>query len=207
MSFKHMAWALQSKIGDPLAKLLLIALADRTDKETNQCWPSLARLAADTEMSDATIKRKLNYLEERGYLTRTQRDQKSTLYTLAHTEPSDWLTQSLGVAHTEPGGRLTVSHEPISNNLSSETIYNVHFEEWWSEYPKKKGKGQARNAYKGALKKATQEELLSAVRLFAEATKNTDQQFIPHASTWLNGERWLDDDLQSNGGWGNLDDL
>ena len=207
MSFKHMAWALQSKIGDPLAKLLLIALADRTDKETNQCWPSLARLAADTELSPATVARKLNHLEAHGYIQRTQRDAKSTLYTLSHSETPTYITQTQPLSHTETPPYLSVRHEPISNNLSSETIYNVHFEEWWSEYPKKKGKGQARNAYKGALKKATQEELLSAVRLFAEAMKSTDQQFIPHASTWLNGERWLDDDLQSNGGWGNLDDL
>lgn len=190
-----------------MAKLLLIALADRADKETHQCWPSLARLSQDTELSSATIKRKLNYLEERGFILRIKRDQTSTLYTLALSDLSGWLTQSHGVAHTEPGGRLTVSHEPISNNLSEEPIYNIHFEEWWSVYPKKKGKGQARMAYKSALKKATHDELMSAVRLFAEATKATDQQFIPHGSTWLNGERWLDDDLSTNGGWGNLDDL
>jgi len=44
MSFRHMAWAMETKIGDPLAKLLLVALADRADKDTGQCWPSLARL-------------------------------------------------------------------------------------------------------------------------------------------------------------------
>lgn len=206
MSFKHMAWAFQSLIGDPMAKLLLIALADRADKETNQCWPSLARLSQDTELSSATIKRKLNYLEERGFITRTQRDQTSTLYTLALSEPEGRLTQSLGVAHTELGGRLTVSHEPISNNLSVEPIYNIQFEEFWTEYPAKKGKGQARKAFKGALKKATFDELMSALRVFAEANRATDKQYIPHASTWLNGERWLDE-TDNQSGWGDLDEI
>ena len=206
MSFKHMAWAFQSVIGDPMAKLLLIALADRADKETHQCWPSLARLSQDTELSSATIKRKLNYLEERGFILRIKRDQTSTLYTLALSDLSGWLPQSHGVAHTEPGGRLTESHEPISNNLSEEPIYNIQFEEFWSEYPAKKGKGQARKAFKAALKKATFDELMTALRVFSEATRATDKQFIPHASTWLNGERWLDE-TDNQSGWGNLDEL
>ena len=208
MSFKHIAAALQMKVGDPYAKLILLSLADRADKETNQCWPSLARLAEDTHLSVATVKRKLTYLEEHGFITRNQRDQQSTLYTLAHPELSGWLTESQGVAHTELGGRLTVSHEPISNNLSknhSNNMVNDEFELFWEHYPKKVGKGQARLAFKGALKKATVDELVSAVKSFSTVASKTEKQFIPHASTWLNGERWLDESTDET--WGNLDEL
>lgn len=190
MAFQYVAAALQLRVGDPYSKLLLLAIADRADKETGQCWPSLARLAEDTHLSVATIKRKLTYLEERGFITRTQRDQQSTLYTLAHPELRGWLTLSQGVAHSELGGRLTVSHEPISKNLSENNIY---FEEFWAVYPRKTGKGQARKAFEGALKKATVAELMDGLQKFVSVSHGTETRFIAHASTWLNGERWLDE--------------
>lgn len=70
------------------------------------------------------------------------------------------------------------------------------FEEWWQEYPRKKGKGTALRAYRTARKKISAEELLDAVQHFAIQVKGKDQTFTPHASTWLNGERWNDEDDQ-----------
>jgi DNA-binding transcriptional MocR family regulator len=184
MSFAHMAWAWSNSIGDPLAKLLLLSLADRADKETGQCWPSLGRLAQDTEMSSATVARKLRYLEERQLIHRTQRNATSTLYTLPY------LTERQGVSHTETGGCLTVRYKPISNNLSENNIY---FEDFWSKYPRKTGKGQARKAFDSSMKKATLAELMDGLDKFVSSSQGTETRFIAHASTWLNGERWLDE--------------
>lgn len=203
-----MAWAMQTQIGDPLAKLLLLALADRADKETGQCWPSLARLSADTEISPATIARKLNYLEDSGFIKRDRRDKTSTVYTLSQRETPTLSQTETGVSHSETGGYLTVRHEPISNNLSSnlDNILEENFGSFWTKYPKKAGKGQARKAFKAALKKATFDELMAALDPFIASQANTEQQYIPHASTWLNGERWLDEDV-NNSGWGDLNEL
>ena len=200
MSFAHMAWAMQSKIGDPLAKLLLVALADRADKETGQCWPSLARLSEDTEISLATISRKLNYLEDHNFISRFQRDQKSTLYTLSHS--------AMTLSHSETPPYLTVRDEPISNNLSknqNNTIINAEFEDFWALYPRKVGKGAARKAFKAALSKATVEELRGGLQAYCAKLAGVDPTYIKHPSTWLNGECWLDDDQQT--GWGNLNEL
>jgi hypothetical protein len=193
MSFKHMAWAFNAHVGDPMAKLLLLALADRADKETGQCYPSLARLCQDTEMSMATVTRRLIFLEENKFIIRTQRDRTSTLYTLL-------LTESTPLSDRE-NPSLSQRDKPITVNLSIEP--NILFEEFWNEYPRKAGKGQARIAFKGALKKATNDEIVSAVKLYALSCVGKEQQFIAHASTWLNGERWLDEVTTSS--WGNLE--
>lgn len=195
MSFRHMAWAMETKIGDPLAKLLLVALADRADKDTGQCWPSLARLCEDTEMSMATVTRRLHYLEEHRFIQREQRDQKSTLYTLSLTE------RPLSLPERAPS--LSQRDEPITMNLSENNKNMlIDFEEFWQVYPRKVGKGQARLAFKTALRKATKDELVSAASAYAESVRSTEQNFIPHASTWLNGERWLDQTTQSV--WGDI---
>lgn len=198
MSFVHMAAVMQMKIGDPAAKLVLLALADRADKETGQCWPSLARIAEDTELSVTTVKRRLNKLEERGLIRRDQRDHNSTLYTLAPTEP--------GVGLTELGGWVSQSHEPTNDNLSknlNDILINQQFEDWWQHYPKKAGKGQARVAYRAAVKKVTHDELVEAADCFSQQCQYKEKQFIPYASTWLNGERWLDED-ETTSAWGDI---
>ena len=189
---------MHSKIGDPLAKLLLIALADRADKDTGQCWPSIARLCEDTEMSRASVTRRLIKLEEKGLIKRTQRDQKSTLYTLSLTETI--------LSLTETGGSLSQRHEPITDNQSenlNDMVFNEQFEDWWQHYPKKNGKGNARLCYKKALKKVTHEELIQAIKIFSEQCRYKEKEFIPWASTWLNGERWLDED-QTASAWGDI---
>ena len=191
-----MAWAMEVRVSDPLAKLLLVALADRADKETGQCWPSLARLCTDTEMSMATVTRRLHYLEEKQFIHREQRDKKSTLYTL--------LLRETPLSLSERPPSLTQRDEPIIDNLSENLSITINhdFEEFWSVYPRKVGKGQARNAFKSAMKKATKDELVAAVNRFAEEQRSNEQQFIPHATTWLNGERWLDESGATT--WGDI---
>lgn len=70
------------------------------------------------------------------------------------------------------------------------------FEDFWKVYPKKTGKGKAREAFEKALKKGvTTEELIEAVK----KQEHSDQwmrdggQFIPLPATWLNQERWCDE--------------
>ena len=67
------------------------------------------------------------------------------------------------------------------------------FDDWYAAYPRKVGKGQARKAYAGACKKTDSETLLRAAEGFSRTIAGTDEKFIPHPATWLNGERWLDE--------------
>jgi hypothetical protein len=69
MSFQAMAWAVKQRTGDPLAKLLLLVLANYAN-ERNESWPSMLRLADDTQMSKRSVVNKLAELEESGLLTK-----------------------------------------------------------------------------------------------------------------------------------------
>ena len=69
------------------------------------------------------------------------------------------------------------------------------FDAFWSNYPRKDNKAQARKAWPKACKKLEPERLVKAAaywaRLWSEAGK--DREHIPHASTWLNNQRWNDE--------------
>lgn len=69
------------------------------------------------------------------------------------------------------------------------------FEVFWDSYGKKVGRGQAVKAWDTALKKTDAQTLINAASQFNawNQRSGTDVQFIANPSTWLNGERWLDE--------------
>lgn len=69
------------------------------------------------------------------------------------------------------------------------------FEDFWKPWPRKVDKEPARKAFDKALKKASATVIVEACRAYAERCRLVDQDatFIPHATTWLNKERWGND--------------
>ena len=68
------------------------------------------------------------------------------------------------------------------------------FENFWSQYPKKVGKLTAKRSWE-KLSLDNQQKALEAIVEHRKywAAKGTDWEYIPHASTWLNNERFFDE--------------
>ena len=107
MSIKAVSWAFDQQIDDPLAKLVLIAVADHINESTGDAWPSVERLEYMTCASRRTVLRKLKLLEQTGFLQRTKRFNKTDLYQLNMVG----VTQT-GVTQTP----LEVSHRHTNHN-------------------------------------------------------------------------------------------
>ena len=80
----------------------------------------------------------------------------------------------------------------------------MRFESFWSAYPRKVGKGNARKAW-DRLKPpdALVDRMLAAITSQAKSSqwRKDGGRFIPHPATWLNQSRWEDD--PDNAGAGN----
>jgi len=107
MSIKAVSWAFDQQIKDPLAKLVLIAVADHINESTGDAWPSVERLEQMTCASRSTVLRKLKMLETSGFLQRTKRYNKTDVYSLNLVG----VTQT-GVTQTP----LEVSHRHTNHN-------------------------------------------------------------------------------------------
>ena len=59
MSIKAVSWALEQYVSDPVAKLVLIGIADRYNDERGYAWPSVAWLATAASVTDRTVQRKI----------------------------------------------------------------------------------------------------------------------------------------------------
>ncbi|MGW1740497.1 hypothetical protein ACWCPQ_16995 [Nocardia sp. NPDC001965] len=71
------------------------------------------------------------------------------------------------------------------------------FVEFWAAYPRRTDKGGARKAYAKAARKVDPSVIVAAARRLADDPNLPEPRFIPHPSTWLNGERWDDGPLPS----------
>lgn len=94
----------------------------------------------------------------------------------------------------------------IEENRKEESVCNASvtscnndvtmFDTFWEKYPRKVGKGDARKSFE---KISPDSILLDKILAAIENQKNNPQwlkdkgQYIPHPTTWLNQERWLDE--------------
>jgi len=72
------------------------------------------------------------------------------------------------------------------------------FDDFWSAYPRKVGKGQAEKQFTKTLKTFSFDEIMAGLAAFCDAAQTMDKKFIPYPATWLNGKRWQDDHSDNN---------
>ena len=71
--------------------------------------------------------------------------------------------------------------------------YTPEFEEFWKVYPRKVKKPDAMRAWANALEDFTAESICTGLHRQLAALLSSEAQYIPHPTTWLNGQRWLDE--------------
>jgi len=94
-----------------------------------------------------------------------------------------------GLSHSNPN-----SNPNSNSNSKSKYMGVLDFENFWNLYPNKKNKKKAMTIFL-KLKKSLLPEILKAL----EAQKQSEDwlkdggQYVPHPTTWLNGEQWKDE--------------
>ena len=202
----------------PAAKIVLYWLADHHNGETGRCFPSLKTLERECEMSRPAIIRHLSALEDAGLISRDQRkrdngSQTSTAYKLhlvpvtkCNTPCNETLQPPVTKRDPLNLGTINLGNEPVleanaSKSLAIAAADDVEkvFAEFWTHYPRKAGKAAAVKAFTKAAKKHSTDDILFGLSQQIEAMRARDPQFIPHAATWLNAERWNDEPEQPTG--------
>ena len=95
----------------------------------------------------------------------------------------------------EQNASKTLLEEDIDKDIEIKplAIASPLFDEFWKLWPRREGKAAAVKAWAKATKKISDVQLMGLVRAYVTNPNRPEKQFIPHAATWLNGERWTDD--------------
>ena len=105
------------------------------------------------------------------------------------------LTNELTSEQQQYNNNNNITKEQDNNNARLRSLAQ-RFEDFWSAYPKRTGKENAKKAF---AKIDPDEELLTDMIIAIGRQKVSRQwqenggQFIPYPATWLNGHRWEDD--------------
>lgn len=70
------------------------------------------------------------------------------------------------------------------------------FVAFWAAYPRRTDKGHARKAWAAAVGRGTTPKtIIDGATAFRDSPRRSpDPRYVPHPATWLNGDRWLDED-------------
>jgi DNA-binding transcriptional ArsR family regulator len=72
------------------------------------------------------------------------------------------------------------------------------FEDFWKAYPRHEGRAAAARAFTKAAQLVPAAQLVAAATAYRDhPDRNRNAKYLPHASTWLNGQRW-DDELATD---------
>lgn len=87
-----------------------------------------------------------------------------------------------------------VNTSSLRSDVSVKSVDQEFENEFWPSYPRKVGKGQALKAFRTARKQVGLEPILAGLSRYAAARNGENPEYTKHASTWLNGQCWLDED-------------
>lgn len=204
-------------------KMVLLVIADHANDDGGNSWPSIGTIAKKASISSRSAQRYIARLAEAGWITiRPQQggtkemrdDRRPNLYAI-NLERLNGVTEvssrhgvtdsphgvtdeasrgdnsnSHGVTPMSPKPSLEPSLEPPKNKYADDSSFDA----FWARYPRKVGKGSALRRWQ-RLRPEQQAAAVAAIDAHVEHWKRnrTEAQFIPHAATWLNAERWTDD--------------
>lgn len=89
---------------------------------------------------------------------------------------------------------LLPSDAPKKSWTNEQIDADPHWVAFWEAYPRKTDKGHARKAWLKALRNSVPPKVLAeaAERFRDDPKRNRDIRYVPHPTTWLNGERFND---------------
>jgi len=104
---------------------------------------------------------------------------------------------------TKPDGPTSLALTPTPTQRAEEQKAPVRqaarFEDFWTAYPVKKGKAAAEKAWRTKRLDPIADQLIAHVSRMHTEDADWARGFIPHGSTYINGERWNDEPRSKTG--------
>jgi hypothetical protein len=187
-----MSWVFEESETLGNHRLVLLAIADCYGDRG--AWPSIATLAHHARVTERTVHRAIKRAAVLGELAVAYKagPHGTNLYTL-----TKWQGQTLTPVTTDPV--IAVSRDPdiaMTPERKNQTEQQTpEFDQFWNIYPRKVSKGSARKAWDQALKRGVEAEtIIEAAGIYASSVKGSEARFIAHPATWLNADRWEDEE-------------
>lgn len=115
--------------------------------------------------------------------------------------PPDTLLPTIG----QPTGNQVSAKDKIREGKITKEKVTALFEDFWKQYPNKTAKKKALQSWERIFIVNKPDELFVSIMAGLERAKKMPQwvkdggQYVPHPTTWLNQERWMDEGKTTTG--------
>lgn len=199
-------WAMRHQIGEKSLSIWLeiLSISDRNESELPGDYEELVKaIAGRCQAAKKTVLAVFEFAKSRMWLT-CEPTLRVSNYAKYHTT-RDAKEIPSGISKASPPSEPSEPSEPTRPyKKKNKTPYSppkgddADFNSFWSEYPKKIGKGAALKAWnKIRPNNGTRTRILEAVRKQATWGQWTKEagRYIPNPATWLNQQRWEDEEV------------
>lgn len=191
-------WVAEACHDAPLALAIYVWLADHADRRDAGFTIGRTEIAEALGVSRATGNRAIEVLHRNGCISITQqRIGKQQAWSRFHVHQVIPQRLTHEPLMDEPVQRLT--GEPVSIHQPQEVTPRPNqldetFEKFWKIYPRKEGKKAAHSSFRSMVRRKHLEIVRAALPLHMQMWKDQGRPLdkIPHASTWLNQEKYMD---------------
>ena len=192
------------RIPGQASQIFLTILRKTYGYQKKQDCISLAQFEFATGLPKNKICEALNKLEEMNLIIITEKGNKlaktfeiNKTYKSWNPLPKKVTLPKKGIIITEKGNnhyRKRVLQKKVSKeNITKENYSSIFDETFWPMWPRKVDKANAEKAFVKACKKEDPEIIIAGLKNQLDMFNKKEKQFIPHASSWLNAERWKDE--------------
>jgi len=190
----------------PTAKLILLGIANHDGDGGS--WPSVKTLARYANTSPRNAQKHIRSLEEFGIIERdlnaggthrTAPHARPNLYRIIWTPPVTSDTPPPVTSDTrtilEPSTEPSTPQSPPTTEVEVVPEWEVFFNHFWEAYPRKIAKPAAKRAMKAKYGSFDTHAMADSTNAWVRfwVTSQTEEQYIPHPSTFLNQERYNDE--------------
>lgn len=209
---KFLEWEWYSDLNTKALFLHLLLTANHKDKKwkgidikKGQVLSGLKSLNVGTGLSESKLRTSLKKLKSTGEITIQSTNLYSIITVCNYCEYHDY--DSSDNKQSNSPDDIPVTNESQANHNQVTTTKKVNhyknekeellFDKFWDLYPRKINKKKSKQIFLSLAKKKDFDfekvlsELLKQTKL--ESWTKDNGQFIPHPTTWLNGEKWNDE--------------
>lgn len=203
-------WEWYSDVNTTRVFLHLLIVANHKDKnwrgievKRGQRLTSLDKLSAETNLSVSKIRTAVKKLISTNEIASKSHSQHTVFTMINYNEyQSDDKQDSKPVTNeSQTNDKQIATNKNVRtkecNKKDNTSLKNDGFAEWWKVYPKKTGKPAAEKSFRAKTKNMGESLFMEFVdNLMLDSQnryKETDKQFIPNPSTYINQERYNDE--------------
>lgn len=184
---------------------LLYAEITALSEKNGVCWAGDSYFSKLYEVTPRTVQRWLNDLEKYNYIKRdvVYKDDSKEVEKRYITIVKEVVTKMSVPYRQKCQGGMDKNVVDSTTSINTTSTNEVHvqneelFNEFWEKYPRKINKKKAKDKYVKSVDEETHKKIIKDLEVRKNSNFWEDEQYIPHPTTYLNGERW-NDEIETN---------